>query len=1173
MAEAFPVSGNIDPQSFPHLLVDLHRHGATGSLKVNGPVHPKALYFRGGRVLFGSSNDPKDQLGAILIESGRITRDQLDEVNAKVGPGNPLAKVLAESGFVNQRELGEAARMKVERILADVLAWESGTFEFEDGVLPKGAVDLKLSTEKLLLAAVQRVAERPFALRHLELSNVLEPSLEGESALAEIRADVWPVLERLDGRRTLKDAIALTRLDEFEAMKTACAMLFLGIVRKKATVPPSDEVDLAEEAQSGFGQDEGPMYTVPIQSVAVADLPAMSGFASESVPAFAAPEPEPEPPPAPASFDASPQAETFPEVEPDEPPVFTAETTMLPGQAPIFTMADYIKRAETEVKPEERMAFEPKTEEPSPETVYAMPAPSFSSSPPPSAAPPLEEAPEEAPESAYSSTAPTLIVPEAPSFASEPTGTVYSPFSPLSPSATAPPSTLEPPPPVPSYADYGAANAEPVGVLPEAGFPTPAAAPSKPSQENLAALDALLNPGAAANRAAGERSRQDKFEPQFRPPSAPPRRAAARTATSSTSRLPLIFAGLAGVVLATVAAWYFLLRTPEPQASPQPAPPTTVAAAPVTTMPPPTLAATTAPTLAASTAATPAAVAATPTPPPPTPRARDAEADRSRANAHAAAGRHACARRNGAHGRRRSCAAAPGLLRGSREVLRDVAHSGRARSLQQPAAHGLLDGHHRQGGAGGAGRRAVHPAGHVPGPQLLPPVLGRLRHAPGGGGGAQQRARLLPAERHDTSPLPAQRTAPLSVRRFVLVAAALGAAASPGSADSIVLTSGRVIEADRAWVEGTDVRYQRNDAIYSVPRDLVARVDAAGGGPGLEDPDVRLSRERLAAGETQDALLHARVAVFRRPQFVPALQALAAAQVALGDATRARQTLGDALALEPENPRSLELLGDALADAGDFAAAREQYQRAAAKAPTPRLTEKLDALGPVSETESSARFRIRFDGAADQPLGLSIVKILDQAWQDHEQKLGFAPSFPVTVVLQTAKAFYDTTRAPGWVAAWNDGIIRVPVAGLERPTAGLVRVLRHEMAHSFVAARTGANCPTWLQEGLAQWLEGGDPGREDKGLVSLARSTQLPKLESLERPFVGLPEARAQLAYAGSLSAVAYIMKQYGTDGLRRIVAALAAGQKPAEALPAAIGLSYADLQKAWEQKLAAYRG
>ena len=88
---------------------------------MDGPTYQKALYFRGGRVLFGSSNDPRDQLGAILIESGRITPEQLEDVNGKVGPGNPLAKVLAESGFVSQRELSDAARAKVERILSDVI--------------------------------------------------------------------------------------------------------------------------------------------------------------------------------------------------------------------------------------------------------------------------------------------------------------------------------------------------------------------------------------------------------------------------------------------------------------------------------------------------------------------------------------------------------------------------------------------------------------------------------------------------------------------------------------------------------------------------------------------------------------------------------------------------------------------------------------------------------------------------------------------------------------------------------------------------------------------------------------------------------------------------------------------------------------------------------------------
>src|SRR5262245_11290980 len=168
MADSLPVSGRIDPKSFPFLLVDLHKQGATGSLKVEGAHHQKALYFRSGRILFGSSNDPKDQLGAILIESGKITESQLEDVNKKVGPGNPLAKALADSGIVSQRELSDAARAKVERILSDVLSYTSGSHEFEDGVLPKGAVDLKLAPERLFMAAVRRVSDRAFVLRHLE---------------------------------------------------------------------------------------------------------------------------------------------------------------------------------------------------------------------------------------------------------------------------------------------------------------------------------------------------------------------------------------------------------------------------------------------------------------------------------------------------------------------------------------------------------------------------------------------------------------------------------------------------------------------------------------------------------------------------------------------------------------------------------------------------------------------------------------------------------------------------------------------------------------------------------------------------------------------------------------------------------------------------------------------
>lgn len=245
-----PISGAIDPSAFPFLLIDLHRNGATGSLKVAGPSYQKALYFRAGRILFGSSNDPRDQLGAILIESGKITPEQLEEVNSKVGPGSPLAKVLTETGFVNQRELSEAARAKVERILSDIVAYEDGTFEFEDGVLPKGAVDLKLSTERVVVAAVRRVTDRNFVLRYIDgMEVVLRGTNDVAVPFAEIETDTSGITHYLDGVRTLKEAASLARLDDFEAAKIACALLFLGAVEK---VPVVDLGAVAAAAQ-GLG--------------------------------------------------------------------------------------------------------------------------------------------------------------------------------------------------------------------------------------------------------------------------------------------------------------------------------------------------------------------------------------------------------------------------------------------------------------------------------------------------------------------------------------------------------------------------------------------------------------------------------------------------------------------------------------------------------------------------------------------------------------------------------------------------------------------------------------------------------------------------------------------------------------------------------------------------------
>lgn len=232
---------------------------------------------------------------------------------------------------------------------------------------------------------------------------------------------------------------------------------------------------------------------------------------------------------------------------------------------------------------------------------------------------------------------------------------------------------------------------------------------------------------------------------------------------------------------------------------------------------------------------------------------------------------------------------------------------------------------------------------------------------------------------------------------------------------------------------------------------------------------------------------------------------------------------------------------------------------AAARVDQPTEPPPGEAAGP-----SSARFRIRYDGSTDEPLGLAVLRILDGAWAEYRHRLGAEPKAPVTVVLQTQASFRDTTRAPEWAAGWNDGSIRLPVRGLAAPTPDLVRVLRHELAHSFVAAAAGSGCPIWLHEGVAQWLEGGDPEREDARLAARARTRRLPRLRSLETTFVHLQERQAADAYAVSLSAVAHVVRLRGEPGLRRLLEDLGNGYGVEDAIPRALGITYADLQLGW---------
>jgi tetratricopeptide (TPR) repeat protein len=387
-------------------------------------------------------------------------------------------------------------------------------------------------------------------------------------------------------------------------------------------------------------------------------------------------------------------------------------------------------------------------------------------------------------------------------------------------------------------------------------------------------------------------------------------------------------------------------------------------------------------------------------------------------------------------------------------------------------------------------------------------------------------------------------------------------------ADTIVLTNGRVIEADRAWYEGNQLRYEKDGGVYGLPKSLVARVDQGPVSAGAEDPELARARERLAARDPVEATRLLLQVVARNPHSREGWLALAESYLALGDARAAREAASRAVRLDERDARAHALLGDAYAAMGDRAAAELEYRESLRLRPDAEVQRKVGEVSPApAQAGGGARFRLRYDGSVREPLGAAVLETLTAAYAEYQRRLGFRPEEPVTVVLQTEAAFQDPAT-PDWAAGLNDGTIRVPVQGVEALTPRLGAVLRHELAHSFIRARTGGNCPTWLQEGVSQWLEGGDPAREDAGLAAAARTGKLHPLLTLEAPFQTLPPAELARAYAESLSAVAHILRRRGEGGVVRLLAALGDGLPSEEALPVALALSYPEFQREWETHL-----
>ena len=335
----------------------------------------------------------------------------------------------------------------------------------------------------------------------------------------------------------------------------------------------------------------------------------------------------------------------------------------------------------------------------------------------------------------------------------------------------------------------------------------------------------------------------------------------------------------------------------------------------------------------------------------------------------------------------------------------------------------------------------------------------------------------------------------------------------------------------------------------------------------------------LSRGDLEHALSDERTAVNYAPDEPALLMNIAYIYLRRNEFRQALDYLDRAKRLVPENPDVGKLAGWAYYGMNKLDQAVGEWKQALALRPDKELQAALEAaLRDKKEEESykeneSSHFKLKYNGAAEPALARDVLRTLELHFSAIESELNYTPPEPIGVVLYTEQAFVDITRAPAWAGALYDGRIRVPVQGLTSVDAELSRSLKHELTHSFVAQKTKSACiglavscsnraPTWIQEGLAQWMEGSRAGDDAAVLVQIFDQKQAISLGSLEGSWTRFDRKTAQYAYAWALANMEYIIQADGMSDAERILDRLGAGTSTEQALREVLHSDYSDLME-----------
>ena len=212
-----------------------------------------SVFFRDGQVVFASSTDQADRLGAVLWRQGQVPRRELERCGRAVTADRPLGQVLVDEGILTSGQLYAAMALQVREIALGAFLEPEGEFAFVEGPYQEdNAVKLTGRTRDLLLEGMRRVEEIERISRAEVPDRAALVRRTGKAAKG-LEPGEESLLAACDGKRTVRQAIEESRLGTYLGMKALARLVRQGLVDEmppRAPPPSGEEVAFQVEAST-----------------------------------------------------------------------------------------------------------------------------------------------------------------------------------------------------------------------------------------------------------------------------------------------------------------------------------------------------------------------------------------------------------------------------------------------------------------------------------------------------------------------------------------------------------------------------------------------------------------------------------------------------------------------------------------------------------------------------------------------------------------------------------------------------------------------------------------------------------------------------------------------------------------------------------------------------------